>query len=72
MKRMNADKERGLVPPILSVLICFICVHLRLKEFRVPRPNIAAVVLAAGLSKRMGAFKPLLPLGGKVLLLHVI
>jgi len=38
----------------------------------VPRPNISAVVLAAGLSKRMGAFKPLLPLGGKALLVHVI
>lgn len=37
-----------------------------------PRPNIVAVVLAAGLSKRMGAFKPLLPLGGKALLVHVI
>ena len=37
-----------------------------------PRPNIAAVVLAAGLSKRMGAFKPLLPLGGKALVVHVI
>ncbi|HTY20741.1 MAG TPA: NTP transferase domain-containing protein [Geobacteraceae bacterium] len=26
--------------------------------------NVAAIVLAAGLSKRMGGFKPLLPLGG--------
>jgi molybdenum cofactor cytidylyltransferase len=38
----------------------------------VPRPHISAVVLAAGLSKRMGAFKPLLPLDGKALLVHVI
>jgi molybdenum cofactor cytidylyltransferase len=29
------------------------------------RQNVAAVVLAAGRSRRMGAFKPLLPFGGK-------
>ncbi len=28
-----------------------------------PNPNIAAIVIAAGYSSRMGAFKPLLPLG---------
>lgn len=32
--------------------------------------NIAAVILAAGLSSRMGAFKPLLPLGELSLLAH--
>lgn len=31
-------------------------------------PRLAAVVAAAGLSSRMGAFKPLLPLGGRTLL----
>ncbi|KJS03544.1 MAG: hypothetical protein VR65_00855 [Desulfobulbaceae bacterium BRH_c16a] len=32
--------------------------------------NIAAIILAAGLSSRMGDFKPLLRLGGKTLLEH--
>lgn len=32
--------------------------------------KVAAVILAAGLSSRMGEFKPLLPLGGKSLLAH--
>ena len=32
--------------------------------------RIAAVILAAGLSSRMGTFKPLLPLGGRSLLGH--
>jgi molybdenum cofactor cytidylyltransferase len=35
-------------------------------------PRIAAVVLAAGLSRRMGTSKALLPLGDKPLLVHVI
>jgi molybdenum cofactor cytidylyltransferase len=35
-------------------------------------PRIAAVVLAAGLSRRMGTPKSLLPLGGKPLLVRVI
>jgi CTP:molybdopterin cytidylyltransferase MocA len=35
-------------------------------------PRIAAVVLAAGLSRRMGTPKALLPLGGKPLLVRVI
>ena len=30
-----------------------------------PLDHITAVVLSAGLSSRMGDFKPLLPLGGK-------
>ena len=34
-------------------------------SFRVHRSNVAAVVLAAGQSRRMGAFKPLLPFGAK-------
>ncbi|MEO6435084.1 MAG: nucleotidyltransferase family protein [Tepidisphaeraceae bacterium] len=34
--------------------------------------RIAAVVLAAGLSRRMGRFKPLLPIGDKPLLARVI
>jgi molybdenum cofactor cytidylyltransferase len=34
--------------------------------------TIAALVLAAGMSKRMGAFKPLLPLGGKPMIVHVL
>jgi len=33
---------------------------------------LPAIVLAAGLSTRMGAFKPLLPLGGKPLILRAI
>src|SRR5438128_1612854 len=37
-----------------------------------PGSRIAAVVLAAGLSARMGRPKSLLPLGGKPLLAHVI
>jgi CTP:molybdopterin cytidylyltransferase MocA/HD superfamily phosphodiesterase len=38
----------------------------------VPSTKIAAVILSAGASTRMGAFKPLLELGGKPLLVHVI
>lgn len=34
--------------------------------------RIAAVVPAAGLSRRMGAFKPLLPLGGKPVIAHTV
>src|ERR1051325_6434745 len=34
--------------------------------------QIPAVLLAAGLSSRMGMFKPLLPLGGVPLILHVV
>jgi CTP:molybdopterin cytidylyltransferase MocA len=34
-------------------------------SLRVHRSNVAAVVLAAGRSRRMGAFKPLLPFGPK-------
>jgi len=34
--------------------------------------RIAAVVLAAGMSRRMGTPKPLLPLGGRAMLLHVL
>jgi CTP:molybdopterin cytidylyltransferase MocA len=34
--------------------------------------KIAAIILSAGASARMGAFKPLLELGGKPLLVHVI
>lgn len=37
-----------------------------------PPPNIAVVVLAAGWSSRMGAFKPLLPFGEDTVLGHVI
>ena len=35
-------------------------------------PTLPAILLAAGLSTRMGAFKPLLPLAGKPLILRVI
>jgi molybdenum cofactor cytidylyltransferase len=35
-------------------------------------PNVAAIVLAAGLSSRMGANKLLAPLGGKPLLRHAV
>lgn len=35
-------------------------------------PSIAAIVLAAGWSSRMGAFKPLLPFGDETVLGHVI
>lgn len=35
-------------------------------------PSIAVIVLAAGWSSRMGAFKPLLPFGGETVLGHVI
>src|SRR5947207_416014 len=34
--------------------------------------TIAAIVLAAGVSKRMGAFKPLLPVAGKPMIVHVL
>ncbi len=34
--------------------------------------KLAAIVLAAGLSKRMGAFKPLLPLADKPMIAHVL
>ncbi|MBS1164302.1 MAG: putative MobA-like protein [Proteobacteria bacterium] len=37
-----------------------------------PLPSIAVVVLAAGWSSRMGAFKPLLPFGNDTVLGHVI
>jgi molybdenum cofactor cytidylyltransferase len=35
-------------------------------------PGIAAIVLAAGYSSRMGAFKPLLPFGGRTVIGHVV
>ncbi|MCC8165498.1 MAG: nucleotidyltransferase family protein [Planctomycetes bacterium] len=34
--------------------------------------NVAALVAAAGCSSRMGRFKPLLPLGGKSIIEHVV
>ncbi len=37
-----------------------------------PSPHIAAVILSAGTSARMGSFKPLLPLGNRTVLEHVI
>ncbi|MGD8369014.1 MAG: NTP transferase domain-containing protein [Desulfobacterales bacterium] len=37
-----------------------------------PSSSIAAVILSAGASSRMGAFKPLLGLGAKTLLEHVV
>jgi len=37
-----------------------------------PRPNLAAVVLAAGYSTRMGQFKPRLPLAGRSAIEHAI
>lgn len=37
-----------------------------------PLPGTAALVLAAGFSSRMGAFKPLLPLGESTVLAHVV
>lgn len=36
------------------------------------RPDLAAVVPAAGLSSRMGAFKPLLPFGGTTVIERVV
>lgn len=37
-----------------------------------PSPSVATIVLAAGWSSRMGAFKPLLPFGEDTVLAHVI
>lgn len=37
-----------------------------------PSPSVATIVLAAGWSSRMGAFKPLLPFGKDTVLAHVI
>lgn len=37
-----------------------------------PRPGLAAIVLAAGASSRMGGFKPLLDLGGASVLARVV
>ncbi|MCF8480375.1 MAG: NTP transferase domain-containing protein [Rhodospirillum sp.] len=37
-----------------------------------PPEDIAAVILAAGLSSRMGSLKPLLPFGDDILLAHVV
>jgi molybdenum cofactor cytidylyltransferase len=37
-----------------------------------PADAIAAIVLAAGFSSRMGAFKPLLPFGGRTVIGHVV
>lgn len=34
--------------------------------------NVAAIILAAGVSSRMGTFKPLLPLGNKTVIEHVV
>ena len=39
--------------------------------FRDPAATVAAIVLAAGFSSRMGAFKPLLPFGDGTLIAHV-
>jgi CTP:molybdopterin cytidylyltransferase MocA len=35
-------------------------------KFFIPHPSIAAILLAAGRSRRMGAFKPLLPFGKRL------
>ena len=37
-----------------------------------PAADVAAIVLAAGRSSRMGDFKPLLPFGGRTLIGHVV
>jgi CTP:molybdopterin cytidylyltransferase MocA len=37
-----------------------------------PADSVAAIVLAAGRSSRMGAFKPLLPFGGRTLIGHMV
>jgi len=42
------------------------------RERRTGRPDLAAIVPAAGYSTRMGAFKPLLPFGGATLIERVI
>ena len=34
--------------------------------------SISAIILAAGYSSRMGEFKPLLPIGGKTAIMHII
>jgi CTP:molybdopterin cytidylyltransferase MocA len=34
-------------------------------KFFIPHPSLAAILLAAGRSRRMGAFKPLLPFGNR-------
>ena len=36
------------------------------------RPTVAAIILAAGQSSRMGAFKPLLPFGDTTVIEHTI
>ena len=36
------------------------------------QPNLAAIILAAGFSSRMGQFKPLLPLGRTTVIDHAI
>src|SRR4051812_14659607 len=43
----------------------------RMKESKLPA-KLPAIVLAAGLSTRMGAFKPLLRLGGELVIRRVI
>src|SRR5947209_5341418 len=45
---------------ILSIL----SIHVKFSSFMETSESIAAVLLAAGRSRRMGAFKPLLPFGG--------
>jgi CTP:molybdopterin cytidylyltransferase MocA len=42
------------------------------KDLRPKANKVAAIVLAAGRSKRMGAFKPLLPFGDKTVIDHCI
>src|SRR6516162_640258 len=42
------------------------------KDLRPKTGNVAAILLAAGRSRRMGAFKPLLPFGKQSVIEHCI
>lgn len=44
----------------------------RATDSRSDRGRVASIVLAAGLSTRMGAFKPLMPFAGKTVVEHVL
>jgi CTP:molybdopterin cytidylyltransferase MocA len=60
------------MPAFAFCILLTSCCLLYFWDALMPSSNIAAIILAAGSSARMGAFKPLLPLGNRTILEHVI
>ena len=63
---INDERLTFIVIVALTILVLYTYSHLRLARIRdVVNINIAIIILAAGLSERMGVFKPLLPVGAQ-------